>query len=72
MMKPDIRELLAITINRMGLNVLAAETLASAKTLLDEHSFQLCLTDMRLPDGNGLELIEYVQQTLYRYPDLPC
>lgn len=59
--EPDIRELLDITLNRMNIQTYSADTLATAKTLLLEHVFDICLTDMRLPDGNGLELVDLIQ-----------
>ncbi len=61
--EPDIRELLEITLNRMNIQTLCAEDISSAKKLLSEHNFDLCLTDMKLPDGNGLDLVDYIQQT---------
>ncbi|WP_404357470.1 sigma-54-dependent transcriptional regulator [Methylotuvimicrobium sp. KM1] len=61
--EPDIRELLSITLKRMNINTLCAENVASARQLLQQHPFDLCLTDMKLPDGNGLELVEYLQST---------
>lgn len=60
--EPDILELLDITLRRMKLVPFRAETAAQARELLDENSFDLCLTDMRLPDGSGLEIIQYIQQ----------
>lgn len=60
--EPDIRELLDITIARMGLKTECADSVASAKAKLDHESFDLCLTDMKLPDGEGLEIIDYIQQ----------
>lgn len=66
--EPDIRELLEITLGRMQLSTDTAETIQQAKDKLNAHEFQLCLTDMRLPDGNGLELVEYIQ---HRYAGLP-
>jgi two-component system response regulator PilR (NtrC family) len=66
--EPDIRELLALTLSRMGLVSSEAETLAEAHRLLQQHDFDLCLTDMRLPDGNGIELIRHLQQ---HHPELP-
>lgn len=67
--EPDIRELLEITLGRMGLNTVSAGDLASAYRLLDDaEPLQLCLTDMRLPDGNGIELVEHIQAT---QPQLP-
>ncbi|WP_347331156.1 sigma-54-dependent transcriptional regulator [Marinimicrobium locisalis] len=66
--EPDIRELLSITLSRMGLEADSVENLAQAKTQLNHTDYDLCLTDMRLPDGNGLELVEHIQQ---HYPRLP-
>ncbi|PHV04565.1 sigma-54-dependent Fis family transcriptional regulator [Janthinobacterium sp. BJB412] len=56
----DLRELLEITLVRMGLDVDSAATLAQARALLPEHDYALVLTDMRLPDGLGLELVREV------------
>lgn len=60
--EPDIRELLEITLLRMGLETRSAEDYASATGLLDDESFDLCLTDMKLPDGDGITLVEHIQQ----------
>ena len=56
----DIRELLELSLLRMGLGAQSAGSLADAKALLQERTFDLCLTDMRLPDGDGLELVRYI------------
>jgi two-component system, NtrC family, response regulator PilR len=64
----DIRELLTLTLTRLGLNVRAAATLAEARALLDEQSYDLCFTDMRLPDGNGHEFIELMAR---QHPETP-
>jgi two-component system response regulator PilR (NtrC family) len=64
----DIRELLAITLGRMGVDSDTAETLSEARERLAAHAYDLCLTDMRLPDGDGLTLVAYIQQ---QHPDLP-
>jgi two-component system response regulator PilR (NtrC family) len=56
----DIRELLELTLLRMGLGVECAGTVAQATELLRAQGFDLCLTDMRLPDGDGLELVRYI------------
>jgi len=66
--EPDIRELLEITLNRMGNTTHAAADLTEAYSLLGKHRFDLCLTDMRLPDGNGIELVKHINQ---QYPELP-
>ncbi len=66
--EPDICELLALTLNRMDIGTHAAQDLNNAKQLLKKHTFDLCLTDMKLPDGNGIELVDYLQQ---HYPHIP-
>lgn len=66
--EPDIRELLEITLGRMKLDTFSARNLAESQALLHRETFDLCLTDMRLPDGTGLELVQHIQQ---RYPQLP-
>ncbi len=60
--EPDICELLAITLQRMEIDVDTCMDVATAKARLGEREFQLCLTDMRLPDGDGLELVQWIQQ----------
>lgn len=59
--EPDIRELLEITLNRMNIQTHCAENIDRAKVLLQQKAFDLCLTDMNLPDGNGLDLVDYIQ-----------
>lgn len=59
----DLRELLALTLVRMGLDVDSAESLAAARSLLAANRYSLCLTDMRLPDGTGLDLVREVSQS---------
>jgi len=58
--EPDIRELLELTLVKMGLGVSSAGSVSEAKDLLRERRFDLCLTDMRLPDGEGLELVQHI------------
>ena len=58
----DIRELIEITLSRMGVKTESAATLDEARGWLAERSFDFCFTDMRLPDGLGLELVEFVQR----------
>jgi two-component system response regulator PilR (NtrC family) len=60
--EPDIRELLSITLERMDIATRTCEDVASARRLLGDQTYDLCLTDMRLPDGDGLELVEWMQQ----------
>jgi two-component system response regulator PilR (NtrC family) len=64
----DIRELLDMTLARMGLECECAASVAAAKQLLQEKPYQLCLTDMRMPDGDGLELVRYIESN---HPTLP-
>jgi len=64
----DIRELLVLTLGRMGLRTDTAPTLAAAREMLATVSYDLCLTDMRLPDGSGLELISDIST---RFPNTP-
>ncbi len=66
--EPDIRELLEITLMRMGLDVVCAEDYTSATRYLQTHTFDFCLTDMKLPDGDGISLVEFIQQ---HNPELP-
>jgi len=60
--EPDIRELLEITLLRMGLETRSAEDYNNATRLLHDETFDLCLTDMKLPDGDGITLVEHIQQ----------
>lgn len=64
----DIRELLDLTLARMGLACDCAATLGEAQALLERQRYQLCLTDMRLPDGEGLSLVRLVGE---KYTELP-
>ena len=66
--EPDIRELLEITINRMGLDTDSAESVSSAFSYLKTTDYGLCLTDMKLPDGDGLEIIRHIQQHCPKIP----
>jgi two-component system response regulator PilR (NtrC family) len=56
----DLRELLSLTIGRLGLDVDTAESVSAARDLLARNHYALCLTDMRLPDGTGIELVQQV------------
>jgi two-component system response regulator PilR (NtrC family) len=67
--EPDIRELLEITLLRMGLETRSAEDYSNATRLLNQEEFDLCLTDMKLPDGDGIALVEFIQQ---QFPNLPA
>ena len=66
--EPDICELLELTLGRMNIETRAANDLAQARALLTQHHFDLCLTDMKLPDGNGIELVEHIQQHYAKTP----
>jgi len=59
--EPDICELLTLTLGRMDIRAIAVADIASARRQLSEQTFDICLTDMRLPDGDGLELVEWMQ-----------
>jgi len=60
--EPDIRELIDLTLARMGLATECAGSVGEAIAALKEGDFQLCLTDMRLPDGEGLEIVRYITE----------
>lgn len=66
--EPDIRELLEITLGRMDIQTHSAGDLKTSKKLLEMHHFDFCLTDMKLPDGNGIELVQHITK---KYPQLP-
>ncbi|RUR18706.1 sigma-54-dependent Fis family transcriptional regulator [Legionella sp. km535] len=66
--EPDIRELLSLTLSRMGLNCDTASNLNKGIECLKHNDYALVLTDMRLPDGDGIELVKYIQK--YK-PQLP-
>jgi two-component system, NtrC family, response regulator PilR len=66
--EPDLRELVGMTLGAMHLEVDAAATVAQARALLGKHRYQLCLTDMRLPDGDGLEVVREIAE---HHPQLP-
>lgn len=66
--EPDIRELLSITLERMNIDVATAGDIASATRELRANAIDLCLTDMRLPDGDGLSVVEWIQK---HKPHLP-
>jgi two-component system response regulator PilR (NtrC family) len=66
--EPDIRELLEITLNRMDIQCVCVNDLTSAKRTLKTKNFDICLTDMKLPDGNGVEFVSYLQNN---YPNVP-
>jgi two-component system response regulator PilR (NtrC family) len=59
--EPDICELLAMTLDRMQIETDTCADVSSARSLLEKRDYQLCLTDMRLPDGDGLDLVDWMQ-----------
>ena len=67
--EPDLVELVSLTLSRMQLATQSAGDVTSAKKLLKAQSFDLCLTDMRLPDGDGLDLLEWMSVNC---PGVPC
>ncbi|WP_185231892.1 sigma-54-dependent transcriptional regulator [Teredinibacter franksiae] len=66
--EPDIRELLEITLSRMALDVDSAANIREAKNYLDSCSYDICLTDMKLPDGDGLDLVRHIQKSQSALP----
>jgi two-component system response regulator PilR (NtrC family) len=66
--EPDIRELLEITLGRMKLDTRSARNVKEAREWLAREPFDLCLTDMRLPDGTGLDLVQHIQQRHAQVP----
>ncbi|MBK7250619.1 MAG: sigma-54-dependent Fis family transcriptional regulator [Gammaproteobacteria bacterium] len=67
--EPDLVELVSLTLERMNLETRSAADVATAQRLLDSQHFDLCLTDMRLPDGDGLDLVEWIQR---HHAKVPC
>jgi two-component system response regulator PilR (NtrC family) len=66
--EPDIRELLTLTLTRLGLLVDTAGNVTEAKRRLAEQEYAICLTDFRMPDGTGMDLVEHVAK---HYPKVP-
>jgi two-component system response regulator PilR (NtrC family) len=66
--EPDIRELLALTLGRMDIETVVAEDVSGAKKELGSQRFDICLTDMRLPDGDGLDLVQWMQKNAAGVP----
>ena len=66
--EPDILELLSMTLERMNLLPDTAASVKEAIAKLNKRDFDLCLTDLRLPDGSGLEIVNFIQQSI---PQLP-
>jgi two-component system response regulator PilR (NtrC family) len=66
--EPDIRELLEITLLRMGLDTVTAGDVQTALDKIEQYQPNLCLTDMKLPDGNGIDIVRYLQK---HHPHIP-
>jgi two-component system response regulator PilR (NtrC family) len=66
--EPDIRELLEITLGRMGIDTESASCLRQAADMISQKHYDLCLTDMRLPDGNGIDFVKKAQRD---FPNMP-
>ncbi|MDV2470411.1 sigma-54 dependent transcriptional regulator [Acinetobacter chinensis] len=64
----DLCVLMEMTLARMGIKTHIAHRLSEARQLLSEHQYDACLTDLNLPDGNGLELVNLISQ---HFPQLP-
>ncbi len=66
--EPDICELLSLTLGRMDIDTVVAGDVNGAKEQLSKRRFDICLTDMRLPDGDGLDLVEWMQKRAIGVP----
>jgi two-component system, NtrC family, response regulator PilR len=66
--EPDLLELVSLTLSRMSLDTRTASDVTTARKLLKSEGFDLCLTDMRLPDGDGLDLVAWIQEN---HPNVP-
>lgn len=66
--EPDIRELLTITLSRMDIESDTAADVTEAKSLLMKNKYNLCLTDMKLPDGNGIDIVHFIQEHISSLP----
>ncbi|HEY2037179.1 MAG TPA: sigma-54 dependent transcriptional regulator [Steroidobacteraceae bacterium] len=66
--EPDLLELVSLTLSRMNLRTRTAPDVGTARKLLKSESFDLCLTDMRLPDGDGLDLVAWIQENRATVP----
>jgi two-component system response regulator PilR (NtrC family) len=64
----DIRELLILTLSRMGVDADTASSIGEAQTALKERQYDLCLTDMRLPDGDGLAVLRHIAENYGNTP----
>ena len=66
--EPDILDLIVLTLKKLSVDCVTAGTVAEAKTALESQLFDVCLTDMNLPDGDGFEIVELIQQRYSKTP----
>jgi two-component system response regulator PilR (NtrC family) len=66
--EPDLVELVSLTLSRMNLETRTAPDVVTARRMLKNEQFDLCLTDMRLPDGDGLDLVAWIQENRSTLP----
>src|SRR6266700_4181981 len=66
--EPDLLELVSLTLSRMNLDTRTAPDVVTARRMLKNEQFDLCLTDMRLPDGDGLDLVAWIQENRSTLP----
>lgn len=66
--EPDIRELLTLTLLKMGIEADTAKDVSEAFQKLKDNTYNFCLTDMKLPDGDGLDIVRYIQEHLPKLP----
>src|SRR5438105_15671828 len=66
--EPDLLELVSLTLSRMNLDTRTAPDVGTARRMLKSEQFDLCLTDMRLPDGDGLDLVAWIQENRAALP----
>ncbi|TFW72663.1 sigma-54-dependent Fis family transcriptional regulator [Methylotenera oryzisoli] len=64
----DIRELLAMTLERMDVETFSASSVEEAKAMLKLRTYALCLTDMQMPNGTGLDLVNYINEFHFGLP----
>jgi two-component system response regulator PilR (NtrC family) len=66
--EPDLLELVSLTLSRMNLDTRTASDVGTARRMLKNEQFDLCLTDMQLPDGDGLDLVAWIQENRSALP----
>ncbi|MGS2717974.1 sigma-54-dependent transcriptional regulator [Eionea flava] len=68
--EPDIRQLLTITLERMNFNVHTAQDLKEAYQAIKSYNYQLCISDLKLPDGSGLDIVDYINNNHPKTPTI--